>query len=184
MVESKTLFLLASLLFVGMFNVSCKGAEPHSIASGNDTLILAAIAPSFSLNTEKSFYQAKLTSSGKKVLTNKRTMLLLEDITISENPDGVYELYLSGEMNDKNLLSPSDSCFINLLDLYALTDSNNRNNISIDITKKISRNVIVGEKFPELTVTILFRGNILPDKADSKQAGRISVKKIKVIQVG
>jgi hypothetical protein len=181
MVKGKMFYSSVLAMSVCLFSFSCKGAERNR-AIGKDTSILALNEQSFTIEIGKPFYQATLISSGKKLSGYKKVLLLLDHPVILQNPDGVYEVYISPETNDVKMLSPSHPGFINVLDLYALTVSEPPNYLSIDLSKKSVELAKDGQPLQPLNVTILFRGNGLPGNVESKKAGQMTVKGIRVIQ--
>ena len=181
MVTGKVFYSSVLAMLVCVFNFSCKGGERNSTAD-RDTSILARSEQSFTLETGKPFYQAILISSGKKLSGGKKVFLLLDEPAILQNPDGVYEVYVTPEKSDVKMLSPSHSGFVNVLDLYALTVSEPPNYLSVDLTKKLVELAKDGQPFQSLNVTILFRGNVLPGNVESKKAGRMTVKGMRVVQ--
>lgn len=181
MVSGKVFYSSVLAMSVCLFNFSCKGGERNQ-STGKDTSILARSEQSFTIETGKPFYQAILISSGKKLSGDKKILLLLDDPAIRQNPDGVYEVYVTLETNDVKMLSPSHPGFINVLDLYALTVSEPPNYLSVDLTKKSVELAKDGQPFQSLNVTILFRGNVLPGNVESKKAGQMTVKGMRIVQ--
>jgi hypothetical protein len=169
------------VMIVCLAGTSCKGAE-RNITPVSDTSIIAASKQAFTIGTDKPFYQVALLSSGKKLSADKKILLLLDDTKVLNNPDGVYEVYVSGETTDVKMLSSSHPAFVNLLDLYALTANDPPKFLSVDLKGKLTALVKDGQLLSPITLTILFRGNMLPDNTESKQAGRMMVKGVRVIQ--
>ncbi len=181
MVTGNVFFGLVLGTMTGLFGFSCKGAEQNS-SSVIDTSILARSDQPFTIETNKTFYQLKLISAGKKFSGNKKLTMLLDAPSVLKNPDGVYELYVSGETNDVKTLSPSHPAFVTVLDLYTLTVSDPPNYFAVDLTKKAIEWAKDGQPLPLLNVTILFRGNGLPGKIESTQTGQMAVKGIRIVQ--
>lgn len=169
------------VMFVCLAGTSCKGAQ-RNVTVGSDTSILGVSKQSFTIETDKPFYQMALQSSGKKLSVDKKILLLLDKPDVIQNPDGVYEVYVSNETIDVKMLSSSHPAFVNLLDLYALTVNDPPKFLSVDLTKKLDALVKDGQLLSPLTVTILFRGNALPDNTESKQAGQTLVNGIRIVQ--
>ena len=181
MLSTKLFCSHAALMFLCLYFSSCKGAQRNASAE-SDTTLLAANDQSITINADKTFYQAALLSSGKKFSAGKKVLLLLDAPSVLQNPDGVYEVYISGEKIDVKTLSSSHPGFINVMDLYVLTEKDAPRYLSFDLTKKIMTWANDRQPFPPLTVTILFRGNVLPGNQESKQAGKMTLKDIKIVQ--
>ncbi len=169
-------------MIVGMSGSSCKGAERNSTPD-KDTSVLARSAESFTINSAQPFYQGKLESSGKKLSPDKKTVLMLDQPKVDQTPDGVYEVYLTAEKSDTKTLSASHPGFVNVLDLYSLTTEAPPDYISVDLTKILIGLSKSGQALTPLYVTVLFKGNVMPDNSmASTQAGKLSIKSIRVVQ--
>jgi hypothetical protein len=163
---------------------ACLLSRP-GFASGvnrNDTSIIARSDKSFTIDRETTHFQVTLQSTGKKVTGNRKIMLVLDDAKLKENPDGVYEVYVSLQPYDIGSLNSKKTSFASVLDLYSLTAIDASKNISLDITKNVSRWAKDGSPSPHLVVTIVFRGNKLADNSESNRAGKFSVDGIRVVQ--
>ncbi len=168
-------------LVISLYSISCKGAERNA-ANDKDTTILARSVQSFTISNDRPFYQAEFISTGKKLSGNMKTVLLMDAVSIAKDPDGVYEVYITAEKSGLNLLSSSHPGFINVLDTYVLTAASSSNDLSIDLSKRVSDWAKDGQSFSSLVVTILFRGNKLPTGAESTQAGQLAVKGMRIVQ--
>ena len=157
---------------------SCKGAERNT-TTGKDTSILATHEQSFTIDSVTPFYQARLISTGRKLSADKKVILLLDDPTILQNPDGVYEVYLSQEIIDVKMLVSSHPTFVNVLDLYALTVADPPKYISVDLSK--AAEIFKNDPSRPIIVTIVFRGNILPGNIESKKAGKMRVRGMRMV---
>jgi hypothetical protein len=171
--------LLVTLVFLE--GISCKGTQRNTTGE-TDTTILAISKQSFTIETDSPFYQAVLLSPGKKLSAGKKVFLLLDHPAVIKNPDGVYEVYITREATDVKAFSSSQPAFVNLLDLYSLTAANPPAYISIDLTKNLTGLLKTGESLPAITITILFRGNLLPDNTGSKQAGQLKIKGMRMVE--
>ena len=178
---TKVFYGAVMVMFVCLLDFSCKGAE-RNVATDNDTVVLAQSEQSFTIDTSKIFYQTKVMATGKKVTGDKKILLLLDDPAIAQNSDGVYEIYVCPEKCEVNILSSSHPGFVNVVDLYALTVSDPPDYLSVDITRKTSEWIKVGQPFPSIYITVLFRGNRLPEKIESRQAGQMVVAGMRVVQ--
>ncbi|MDZ4795508.1 MAG: hypothetical protein SGI83_14600 [Bacteroidota bacterium] len=172
-------FLL--LLLVSLSAFSCKGAEPKAGAKG-DTIILARSDSSFTIEAGKAYYQTAVVTTGEKIISGKKLLLLLDEPVIGQNPDGVYEVYICREQCTISILSSSSPGFVNLVDLYALAVNDPPKSLTIDITKKIAEWTKTGQALPSFFVTIVFRGNIMPGNVESVNTGKITVKGMRVVQ--
>lgn len=181
MITGKVRSGFAGLMLICLFNSSCKGAERNS-ANGRDTSVLAANEQSFTIGTDRAFYQAELRSTGKKLSAEQKVFLWMDAPSVAQNPDGVYEVYITPEKSDVKMFSSSHPGFVNVLDLYILTGGAVPSFLSVDLTKKMQALGKAGHPLPPLFVTILFRGNSLPGNVESKQAGQLSLEGIRVVQ--
>lgn len=178
---TKVFYSAVLAMFICLLNFSCKGAAKN-ITGDKDTNILARSEQSFTIETGNPFYQVIVVTTGKKVTGNKKILLLLDNPMIGQNPDGVYEVYICLEKCDINTLSSTHQGFVNVLDLYALTMSDSPNYLLVDLTRKTSEWVKDGQPFPSLYITVLFRGNMLPENIESKKAGQMSIAGMRIIQ--
>lgn len=177
----KFLYSLWLSLLVSLSASSCKGAEPKAGAE-RDTSILARSDAAFTIESGKAFYQTSVITTGEKISAGKKLLLLLDNPVIGQNPDGVYEVYICRETCNVSDLSSSSPGFVNVIDLYVLTEKDPPTSISIDITKNIAGWTKAGEPFPSLMLTIVFRGNRMPGNVESVKAGKITVRGMRVVQ--
>lgn len=176
-----TLYRSMLMILLSMCFFSCTGTA-HNASVKSDTSILAAYDHPLLINSDTPFCQVNLVSSGKKLSAGKKILLLFDDPLVLQNPDGVYEVYVTREKIDLKNLSSSNPGYINVLDLYALTVTDPPNYLSIDLTKKSVQWAKDGQALAPLIMTILFRGNTMPDNLESKNAGQMKVQRIRVVQ--
>jgi len=169
------------LLFVNLYDASCKGTERNAV-TGKDTIILAGNQHSFKVDGTQSFFQAELTSTGKNFSDDKKLLLLFDRPINSRDPEGVYEVYVTRESPDVKTLSSFNPGFVNVLDIYVLTADAPPHYLVVDLSKKSGEWAKDGQAIPSLIVTVKFRGNVSPDNTESKQAGQLSVKGIRIVQ--
>ena len=145
-----------------------------------DTVEIARSEKSFTVSGENKFYQATLDIRGSHIFTlTKRTWLKLYRPAVNMNPDGVYEIYLSKGKSEVSSLKPDSPEFVNVFDVYQLTSNSPPTMLTYDVTKILAANT-GGAR--QLTITILFRGNITADKTESRDAGEIAIGGIGVVQ--
>ncbi len=184
MVTGKVYYGAVLVVLVCLSASSCKGAERNS-TDGKDTIILARSDQSFTIDSGRPFYQVKLTSTGQKLSEGKKVFLLLDTPRIMQNPEGVYEVYVTRESSDVKMLLSSDPGFVNVLDIYGLTvnEAPKLLSIDIDLTKKlVGLAAKAGQPIPPIIVIILFRGNVSPGNIESKQAVQMTVKGMRLVQ--
>lgn len=181
MTEGRVYYSFAWGMLLCLCSFYCK-SEQRNESAFKDTNVLARNEKSFTINSDTSFYQAGLISTGQNLSGTNKILLLLGDPRVMQNPDGVYEVYASREAIDAKMLSSTHPGFVNVLDLYALTVNNPPNYLSVDLTKRLAELAKDGQPIFPVTVTIVFRGNALPDSSKSTQAGRLSVKGMRIVQ--
>jgi hypothetical protein len=142
-----------------------------------DTTIIAKNEESFKIDSNKPFFQATLHSTGKKVVGNRKISLVLEDLKLKENADGVYEIYVSLQPYTTSELNPKKSSFANFLNLQSMTEQSSKRTLTVDITRNVSRWVKDGGVSPHLVITILFRGN-----NESSNKGKLGVEGLRIVQ--
>ena len=171
------------VLMMCLDGASCKGAERNAVTD-KDTSVLARNehSHSFIIDNSSTFFQEKLISTGKNFSGDKKLVLLLDDPKLTQNPDGVYEVYITKEKTDVKMLSSLHSGFVNVLDFYVLTTSAPPKSLSVSMSKLTGGWAEKGQPLAEVYVTVLFRGNVLADGTESKKAGQMSVKGIRVVQ--
>lgn len=181
MIEVKLLYRIVMAVALCLLYSKCKASVQKG--TNADTVILAENVKPFSIDGSQPFYQVSVKAVEKKLYDNtKKIFLLLDDPHVTQNPDGVYEAYISMQKSDIKTLTPDKPDFVNVLDLYSLTSSQGKKHLSIDISKNMVQFVKAGNQFPPVVITILFRGNSLPGNSESENAGQITVKGVRIIQ--
>jgi hypothetical protein len=178
--SNKVFYPVLFSLYITLSASACRGnqRETHTL---QDTVILGSNSKVFTINQASSVHQAVVTITGRPSFSpDKKVWLLLDRPAIVRNPDGVYELYLSGEKNI-NTLTSSHIAFVNVLDLYSLTASDAPRQIAVDLSRNWAGLNKNGNPPPTLYLTILFRGNNV-NGVESKQAGEMIVKGFRIIQ--
>jgi hypothetical protein len=161
---------------------SCKAAE-RKTASYRDTMILAKSIQPFTIDGSKPFYQVELKPVGPQLYdASKKIWLLLDDPQVIQDPDGVYEVYITPKPADIKMLASANPGFINVLDIYALTAGEPKKYLVNDLSKHMGKWMKEGQPFPPLVITVLFRGTLLPDNSESKKAGQMTVKSMRIVQ--
>ncbi len=173
--------------FLMMLAVSCIFAERKSWQKRlpiNDTILVAESHQSLAINKRAPVHQVRLTTVNSIPLSgNQKFCLLIKGVEMQTPPEGVYEVYLTEQQEDKQGLTPESNLFINVIDTYTLTDKN----AGIDFCLDASRNIAVLSKRNRLPsnfyVTVLFRGNMLPDKKEVTNAGSLTIGKMQLVWI-
>lgn len=181
MITGNVLFSSVLVMFSCLFGSLSVAAE-YNESFARDTSIIAKNQESFKIDSNKPFYQATLRSTGEKVAGNRKISLVLDDVKLKENPDGVYEIYVSLQPYATSELNPKKTSFAGVLDIYQLTEDGSKRTLTLDITKNLSRWVKDGSVSPHLVITILFRGNKFADNSESMKAGKLGVEGLRVVQ--
>lgn len=114
--------------------------------------------------------------------SNNKTWLLLDDPQIIEAPDGVYEIYLTGEPPVINNLIATNPAFVNVLDLYSITAPGARQIIEVDIRSHVNKIFLQKQQTQTIYVSMVFNGNRLVDGSKSKKAGELRLSGIRIVQ--
>lgn len=140
-----------------------------------DTSLVTGSAP---LTIQLSFPEnskTKYDSSGK-------TWLLLDNIQVVSDPDGVYEIYLTKEKPAPGSLLSQNPAFVNVLDLYPLTLPDTKNQLAVEISQHIRKWFLPEQNKPSIFATIMFRGTQLPNGSFSVKSGEIKINGVSIIQ--
>lgn len=164
----------------GLSDCSGKSAAPQRTGT-SDTIILGSRQQVITFNTSTPYYQAAISLPGNKLPAGKKIWLVLDDVSVPEAPDGVYELFVSGSPHGLAEPHSPKETFTTVLDIYALTAEQQPSQVTADITKKVAgllqNNLLPGT----LYIAIRFTGNELPDKSASKATGTINIKGMQVL---
>ena len=114
--------------------------------------------------------------------SNSKTWLLLDEPQIIEAPDGVYEIYLTGEPPVINNLIATNPAFVNVLDLYSITAPGARQIIEVDIRSHVNKIFLQKQQTQTIYVSMVFNGNRLVDGSKSKKAGELRLSGIRIVQ--
>lgn len=102
-----------------------------------------------------------------------KVVLIFENPVVKVNPDGAYEIYVSLVRSDVAKLESAAPEFANVLDLFSATTPGVER-VETDLTPALKRIAPGGKGIRSLYVTILFRGNLMPDgKTPSREAGDV-----------
>ncbi len=156
-----TLFFILPVLFTGnMIFLSCEKMEQTNIIAQTSEITI--------INTAKPICTLNWAVTNKLEKYNKDIILELSQIELEKTPDGVYEIWLAIDGGKKQ--------FINTLDLYTLQSQTEKT-----IKQSVFEYLGAKNKVQQLTIQILFRGNIDANQIESKNAGILKIGKIKLI---
>ncbi len=114
---------------------------------------------------------------------DKKTLLILDNTTLITPPDGVYELYVTGQPPAFNTNSSADlPGFVTTLDLYSLTAPGAARQIKTDITEPLRKNLSKKEIKTTAYISICFGPSILVNGKPSTNAGKLHFTGIRIIQ--
>src|SRR5688572_10061310 len=98
-----------------MIFVQCSNAQSKSILIGKTS-------QSFTINSNKSAHQIKIKPADHlKYHSEKKVWLLFNEPDVKQNPEGIYELYVSFDPLDTEQLNAENVNFVNVLDVYSTT---------------------------------------------------------------
>jgi hypothetical protein len=161
---------------------TCKAAEKKT-GPYRDTVVLAKSAQPFTIDYNKPFYQAELRPTElQQYDPSKKIWLLFDDPQVMQDPDGVYEIYITMLPADIKVLGPAMPGFVNVLDLYSLTNPEPKNYLVNDLSKHMEKWMKERQPFSPLFITVLFRGTLLPGNGESKKAGQLMIKGMRIVQ--
>jgi hypothetical protein len=161
---------------------SCKAAEKKT-GPYNDTIVLAKSTQPFTIDNNKPFYQVELRPTElQQYDPAKKMWLLLDDPKVAQSPDGVYEVYITILPADVKVLGPTMPGFVNVLDIYSLTAPEPKNYLVNNLSKHMEKWMKERQPLSPLYITVLFRGTVLPGNGESKKAGQLMVKGMRIVQ--
>jgi hypothetical protein len=173
--------LVASLNFFSNCNsimqLKTSNSQDTIVLFKKDSLITAGIVPAV-----LPFHF----SAGTKMWRNSRNkiLLLLENPTVVKLPEGVYEVYITGQPPQINNLPSLQPSFVNVLDLYSITAPAAASWLEVDISKHIQK--IFFQKKQSLVsayISIRFGPIKLADGTYSIKAGELRFTGISIVQI-
>jgi hypothetical protein len=161
---------------------SCKAAG-KKMGPFKDTVVLAKSIQSFTIDYDKPYYQVELRPTElQQYDPSKKIWLVLDAPKVMQNPDGVYEVYVTMLPADVKQLAPGMPGFVNVLDLYSLTNPEPKDFLVHDLSKHMERWTKERQPFSPLFITVLFRGTMIPGSGESKKAGQITIRGMRILQ--
>lgn len=91
-------------------------------------------------------------------------------------------IYLSTEKYSQDKLQPENQYFINVIDTYLLKGSYNKQKLYFILSDDIKEKILK-ETTSYFYVSILYRGNLSPDKKESKNAGKLKIGSISLLEI-
>ncbi|GEM_PF-3560736 len=173
------LLFSATLLFSG---VAACAAPPKLLT---DTVVLATSQKWQTFDKGQEMRQIKLEAGKHKNLTaNGQYFLILDSVVVHTLPEGVYELYLLPANNRvPDSFSPDDGSFVDLLNLYNLSDKSKPPTVSVNVSRNAEHLISRNKPCQDLLLIVFFRGNEMPDQKPVAHTGNISFGKIRLVQV-
>lgn len=175
-----------TILLIGIAKFSTLGllntSVPMCTYKTSDTVTIAQSQKAITFQKGEKFCRIPLVFSGNSPLkTNIKSLLVFEQVTVDPLPEGVYEIYLvNNSKNEEKVFSAKSRDFINVLDLYNLSDKP----IVINISNSIQQLGLQNKSLSELSVVIFFNGNMLPDKRKVRHNSKLSIGRIRLVQEG
>lgn len=168
--------ILASTFWFGSSPLLPSGGNGKAVS---DSVRLAAQDRPWLLNRQRPGIQLSLTSPQvRPYQVNQQYTLCFDSVRLGNNPDGVYEVYLTKQTTAVAHLKPESPAFVGVLDTYQLTASAKPQTLCLDATEAVHnwRGVSLNRCF----VSVVFRGNTLPTGKQVQEAGRLSGGRIRL----
>ena len=170
-----------------MLAISCIFEERRSqqkLLPINDTILVAESHQLVAINKNARLQQVRLIKVNSfPVSGNKKFCLLFNDVQMQSAPEGVYEIYLNKRKEDSLALEPGSKLFVNVVDTYMLKEKKGEHSFCLDASGGIAVLAINNNLPPDFYVTVLFRGNLLPDKKEATNTGSLTIKGIQLMQI-
>lgn len=180
MIKAAMIFRIGLMTIVSLSSLPCKAGHKKPI--DKDTIVLARSTQGFTIDSTQPFYQVNIQPDEKLFFDPaKKTLLIFDAPVVTLNPDGVYEIYITRDKSELKSFQPGLPGFVNLMDIYALTVPEPPSLLSADISWHLE-GVKKNEPLPPFVVSILFRGALLSGTRETKQAGIMTVKGIRIVQ--
>ena len=163
--------------------VSCNAGRAVKIENSSDTTLLSRTDKPVIAGAMPAVLSLPFLENSKDIFnSNSKTWLLLDEPQIIEAPDGVYEIYLTGEPPVINSLIVTNPAFVNVLDLYSITAPGARQIIEVDIRSHVNKIFLQKQQSQTIYVSLIFNGNRLADGSKSKKAGELRLSGIRIVQ--
>ncbi len=149
-----------------------------------DTVVLATSKKGQTFDKGQEMHQIKLDAGkNKHPAGNGQYLLILDSVVVHTLPEGVYELYLlPANSRVPDSFSAEDGSFVDLLNLYNLSDKSKPPVVTVNVTRNAER-LISRNKPCDLLLIVFFRGNEMPDQKPVAHTGKLSFGKISLVHV-
>ena len=98
---------------------SCSTGRPPNASNERDTVLLYKKDTLLKTGIVTAVLECRFSKSARaKYNSGLKTMLVLENPVVVTAPEGVYELYITGQPPQTDQLSSSQPGFVTVLDLY------------------------------------------------------------------
>lgn len=163
--------------------IGCHSGRVTNAANNGDTILLGKIITSERVGLSPVVLAVPVSAQEAAMYDgNRKTWLLLDDAQIITAPDGVYEIYVTGQPPQLNSLTAQNAAFVNVLDLYSITAPDAKQVIEVDIQPYIKNIFLQNRGLQTVYVTLLFSGNQAADGTKSKKAGLLQFSGIRLVQ--
>ncbi len=163
--------------------MSCQQGKMVKTVNSSDTTLLSRIDKPVSVGAIPAVSLFTFSENNHAAFdSNSQTWLLFDDPIVTEAPDGVYEIYLTDQPPLVNELTATNPAFVNVLDLYSITAPGAKQIIEVNITSAIKKMFLQKQELRPFYLTLIFSGNRLPDGSQSKNAGKMELRGIRMVQ--
>ena len=143
------------------------------IAKSNQRIVINQHTPTVSI-------QLKTTQQPARN-ANKKYCLLMAGILLKQPPEGIYEVFISPA--GTNPVTAESPYFIDVLDTYTMASSGKTERICLDVTQQLLKQESRNNQLLSYSVTVRFKGNLLPDSTSSRNAGLLSIDTVQLLQL-
>lgn len=169
--------------------ISCTAAGLmffNSDVKSSDTLVLAKTNRYFTINSNQLMKSIELEMVTRNNKDGKNVYILFDQASVTRAPEGIYEVYLSPQPGKRNALTSKSPFFAGVIDPYSL-QKNHEDIVPVPGINITGNWIYLRSKKKSLSgnyyLTIIFRGNSKSNKTASDNAGSISFKQIRVVQI-
>jgi hypothetical protein len=175
-----TLLAAVSLTIFG----SCKTGSQANISNVTDTVLLYKKDTLLITSIVPAILHCHFSASALVQYNNQiKTLLILNNPTVETIPEGVFEVYVTNEWPSINELTPTQTGFVSVLDLYSLTAPSAGSSLEVDISEVAKQLFLQKESLPSAYISIRFGAIKLPDGSYSSKAGELRITGIQIVQV-
>ena len=163
--------------------MSCHPGKMVITEPGSDTTLLARVDKPHTFEGVPAIFNFIFSEKSRNLYdSNGKTWLLFDDPLITEKPDGVYEIYVSDRSPNTISLKSTSPDFVNVLDLYSITAPGASQVIGVDISSHLKNIYAQKHQLPNIYVTLVFSGNLDTNGRQSKNAGKLQLGGIRLLQ--